>query len=272
MKLKDDYKNPLTKIWSIFFPILLYYAISNVAMALLLLALQITEEAYLSNYIMLQTAATALCLPILYGTYRKDRLLCTVFQQRLQNAAMETPLKKKILNCALTFLIGALAGMALNQAITATGLMQISRGYQEVTAYFYGGGIFFEALGLGILIPVAEELLYRGIVYGRLADWAGVPAAMAWSAVIFGGLHMNLVQFLYAALLGLLLSYVLELTHSLAASVCAHMGANLLTLLRAEGGVFSWIPEDGAIYWGSTAAAAMLAATLVCALRRARLI
>lgn len=256
------------KIWNVVYPIFIYYVISNVAMYLFLFALQITEDTYSHYYTMLQTIATALCLPVLLGFYRKDRLLCTVFHQRLQYGAEEISTQGKILNGVLTFISGAMAGLALNQIITATGLIQVSEGYQNVTRHFYGGGLFFEVLGVGILIPIAEELLYRGIVYGRLADWLGIPAAAAVSALIFGGLHLNLVQFLYAFLMGLLLAYFLEVTHSLSGCILAHLGANLFTLLRVERGVLSWAEKSRAAYWGTTAAAAALAAALALILYR----
>lgn len=266
--MKNYNDNPLFKIWNVIYPIFIYYVISNVAMYLFVFALQITEYTYSRSYTMLQTVATALCLPVLFHFYRRDRLLCTVFQQRLQQGITETAASVKILNCILTFFAGALAGLALNQIISATGLVQASEGYQQVTAHFYGGGLFFEVLGVGILIPVAEELLYRGIVYGRLADWLGIPAAIVVSALVFGGLHMNLVQFIYAFLLGILLAYFLEVTHSLMGGVFAHLGANLLTLFRVESGALSWVQSGKGAYWGSTAAAAALAALLVLVLYR----
>lgn len=266
--MKNHNDNPLFQIWNVIYPIFLYYVISNVAIYLFAFGLQVTEDTYTRSYTMLQTIATALCFPALFHFYRKDRLLCTVFQQRLQQRMAEVPVWKKLLNCAITFAAGALAGLALNQVISAAGLIRVSEGYRQVTSHFYGGGLFFEVLGVGILIPIAEELLYRGIVYGRLADWLGIPAAVVVSALIFGGLHMNLVQFLYASLMGMLLACFLELTHSLLGSIFAHLGANLLTLFRVESGALSWLKAGQAAYWGSTAAAAVLAALLVVVLYR----
>ena len=94
--MKNNHENIPIKIWTILYPILIYYVISNVAMYLFVYALQITEETYSHSYTMLQTIATALCLPVLFGYYRKDRLLCTVFQQRLQQGTKENTTKTKI--------------------------------------------------------------------------------------------------------------------------------------------------------------------------------
>jgi hypothetical protein len=239
----------LVKIWNICYPILIYYMVSNITMYLLILALGITDETYTGSYMMLQTLATVVCIPFLFHFYHRDRMLCTVYQQRLAQGRAETSWGQKCFHGLLSFVAGALGGMALNQIISATGLLQVSEGYQTATAHFYGGGLFFEVLGVGILIPIAEELLYRGIVMGRLWDWIGAPAALVWSALIFGGLHMNLVQFLYAGLLGALLGLLVQRTRSLTAGIAAHLGANLFTLLRVESGAFDWLGSGGALYW-----------------------
>lgn len=68
----------------------------------------------------------------------------------------------------------------------------------------------FELLGSCLVIPIAEELLFRGVVYKRLKLYFGVTPALIGSALIFGIMHVNLVQFLYAAVIGLLLAFVLE--------------------------------------------------------------
>ena len=54
------------------------------------------------------------------------------------------------------------------------------------------------------------------------------------SAVIFGVMHWNVVQFLYAGILGLLLAWLLERTGFLYAPVLAHIGANVMAVVRSE--------------------------------------
>ena len=51
------------------------------------------------------------------------------------------------------------------------------------------------------------------------------------SALIFGIMHVNLVQFLYAAVIGLLLAFVLEKTGKLSMAVFGHIAANLVACL-----------------------------------------
>ena len=256
-------QNAFFKVWNLLYPILLYYVVSNIVIALVVMALGIHEDTYAAHYTMLQTMAAAVCLPVLYRFYRSDQMVQTVFHQRLRNARDEEQGKKRWVRLLLAALCGALAGMALNNLIGAVGLVRFSPGYQQVTEHFFAGDLLFELLGLGILVPVVEELLYRGIVYGRLCDWVGIQRAAVLSAVIFGGLHGNVVQLLYAGSIGLLLVFFLEKTHRLSGAIAGHIGANLLTVLRVETGMFGWMEQSKAVLWGVTLLMAAASAGLV---------
>ena len=63
-----------------------------------------------------------------------------------------------------------------------------------------------------------------------------VLAVSVLSAVTFGVMHWNVVQFLYAGILGLLLAWLLERTGFLYAPVLAHIGANVMAVVRSETG------------------------------------
>ena len=128
----------------------------------------------------------------------------------------------------------------LNNLIGYTGLKETSQSYQEVSAAFYGSTLVLEILGTCIIIPFLEELLYRGIVYQRLKAFLGVKTAIVLSAVIFGAMHFNLVQFLYATAVGLLLAVIME-QEGLGAAMAAHMVTNLVSVLRSETKLFHFM-------------------------------
>lgn len=79
----------------------------------------------------------------------------------------------------------------------------------------------------GLVIPFAEELLFRGVVYRWLRSW-GVVAATLLSALIFAGAHFNLLVGIVALLLGLTLALVYERSHSLWACIVVHAVFNIL--------------------------------------------
>ncbi len=133
-------------------------------------------------------------------------------------------------------LAGASLGMAVNNVIAMTPLIEASAGFQSANQAFFAGGVVFELLGSCLVIPLAEELLYRGVVERRLSLLCGSAPAIVLSAVIFGVMHWNVVQFLYAGILGLLLAWLLERTGFLYAPVLAHIGANVMAVVRSETG------------------------------------
>lgn len=97
-----------------------------------------------------------------------------------------------------------------------------------------------------VLGPVAEELLFRGIVLRTLAPY-GKKLAIVVSALLFGLFHGNLLQTPYAFVLGLVLGYV-ALQYRLVWAMLLHVGNNLLfacLLPRALAG----LPADTQVFW-----------------------
>ncbi len=88
-----------------------------------------------------------------------------------------------------------------------------------------------------ILAPVVEEIIFRGITM-RIAQKAGAGfiAANLIQAVAFGIYHLNLIQGVYAALLGLVLGYAAYRYGSIYPSILLHFVYNFsATLLHVTG-------------------------------------
>ena len=92
-----------------------------------------------------------------------------------------------------------------------------------------------------VLAPLAEEILYRGILFEffkrkiflfqpyQRAYWG----ANILQALLFGILHWNLIQGIYAFLCGLLVGFMVDLFQSLLPAILTHMLINILS-------VFTW--------------------------------
>ena len=84
-----------------------------------------------------------------------------------------------------------------------------------------------------VLAPVAEEILFRGILYPWIKQ-AGFPQLALWvSALIFAAVHANMMTFLPLAVLALALTYLYEKTDNLLAPITAHAvfnGMNFMAL------------------------------------------
>lgn len=265
--------------WNVIYPVLIYFAVINLAMSLLAMAASFLDMDYQKGYMALQTAAVAVTIPFIARFYQNDKKEPTVFWEHMGMELEKKTNTQKICNGFLMFLAGAVVGMALNNLLALTTLKEISVGYQEATENFFAGGILFELLGACLLTPFLEELLYRGVVYGRLCDLTIVNneektregrkrencnrlIAMVLSALLFGVLHMNLVQFVYAAILGIMLAWFLEKSGHFYGTLLAHMGANLMSVLRMETGMFGWMEKNKSVFAGATIALVLLGIVL----------
>ena len=92
----------------------------------------------------------------------------------------------------------------------------------------------------GFLVPLSEELLFRGLLFRwlrqRLDFW---PAALI-SAAAFGLAHIRFDQMVVAGLLGLPLAWLYERSRSLAPAILMHQVYNSLVLMLTFAVV--WLP------------------------------
>jgi hypothetical protein len=84
----------------------------------------------------------------------------------------------------------------------------------------------------GLVVPVGEEMLFRGVAYGGLRRYGAVLAAIV-SALVFGLAHGLNVVFAAAVLLGLVNATLYERTRSIWPCVAAHATFNLLSFTLA---------------------------------------
>lgn len=228
------------RIWQIIYPIGIYYVVSSLAYFVLELMLGSEKETYMLR----QLICAAITIPFVLHFYQLDKQTEeTVYGKR------RFKLDGQVKNAVFSFVSAAALGTAVNNVIAMTPLIKMSAGFQTANEAFFGGQMVYELLGSCLLIPIAEELLFRGVVYQRLRVLFGVKWALICSALLFGLVHVNLVQFLYAGILGLLLAFLLEKTGYLYAAILGHIAANLVAVVRQETGwlAFSYQPTPAGI-------------------------
>ena len=78
-------------------------------------------------------------------------------------------------------------------------------------------------VAVGLLAPLAEELVFRGAILRALLQWCSKPwAGIALSALFFAVAHMNPAQFPHAFLIGLLLGWMYYRTDSIIPGIVYH--------------------------------------------------
>lgn len=96
------------------------------------------------------------------------------------------------------------------------------------------------ALSIAVAGPLAEELMFRGVIQTRLEQAMPVWAAVVLQAVLFGVAHGTPIQMAYAFLIGLALGFLRSRTGSILPGFAAHAAFNAMNdplgLLSGAGG------------------------------------
>ena len=137
---------------------------------------------------------------------------------------------------ALCAAAGAVGGIALAYALTllssATGLPihGVNEELMGLDALPPAGLALFAVIAAGTT-PLAEELIFRGLLFQWLRGWIGPIGAAVISAALFGALHWPSGQAVWAGLVGFALALLFNRSGSLWAAVAAHAGNNAMAIL-----------------------------------------
>ncbi len=114
-------------------------------------------------------------------------------------------------------------------------------------------------LAIGILVPVAEELVFRGAVLRgllRLFSDKWHWGAIVVSAVIFGAAHVNMAQFVHAFVMGLLIGWMYYRTSSIIPGILFHWVNNTVAYIMfhlmpqmADGKLIDLFHGDDRMLW-----------------------
>jgi len=103
--------------------------------------------------------------------------------------------------------------------------------YVEMTSMIFGDSVFFTFLSAGVVGPILEEIMFRGLIFGELRKIMPIKIALVVQALLFGVYHIDLIQGTYAAIIGLFLGFVYYRTGSMIAPTVVHMAVNLFSFV-----------------------------------------
>jgi membrane protease YdiL (CAAX protease family)/Flp pilus assembly protein TadD len=86
-------------------------------------------------------------------------------------------------------------------------------------------------LAAGIVAPMAEEILFRGLIFGALQKWLQPGWVIFWTSLLFAFVHMEIVGLLPLIGLGALLGWVRFRTGSIGLPILLHASNNCLAML-----------------------------------------
>ncbi|MDD7796373.1 CPBP family intramembrane glutamic endopeptidase [Clostridium sp. 'White wine YQ'] len=151
-----------------------------------------------------------------------------MFRNKEENLFMRCRFKAFNLKAGLSLIPLTIALSAFSVSLVGI-LVQFFPSYQEVSDTLQAAnGSIISALAITMLAPIFEEILFRGIVFNELKKSMPVIPAIIAQGVLFGIYHLNLLQCIYAAILGCVLGLIYQMTRSLWSNIIVHMIYNLL--------------------------------------------
>ena len=129
------------------------------------------------------------------------------------------------------FLISYFIMVLLN--LFTTGFLWIVGNFKEadvvnpLESVLSNSSIWATIIFAGILSPIIEEVLFRGVMLNKLRTY-GDKIAIITTALLFGLFHENFSQFFYAVGLGMIFAYVTLKTGTIKYSIGIHIMINMM--------------------------------------------
>lgn len=180
-----------------------------------------------------------LCLPfVLYLVFFKKKPKETLGELGFKKISV-----KAVLLCFLIGIIAFILNIAVASVfdglIRALGYNSSSSGTTETNlslAYF-----FLQVLVVCVLPAFCEEFMHRGVLLRGLSKSVSVKTALILSSLLFGLTHLNINQFFYASILGLLIGFVSVVGKSIWPAVIIHFTNNFLSTYLSFAKANSWV-------------------------------
>ena len=98
--------------------------------------------------------------------------------------------------------------------------------------------LFMQVVCVGLISPIAEEVIFRGLMLTTLKKAMNPWVAIVLSSIVFGVVHGNPIGIIYATGMGILMGWLYHRTGSIVACSLFHMVYNLMSLFAM------YIPEQ----------------------------
>ena len=200
-------------------------------------------------------------IPVLLVMFRRDTI-------RAKISGFIPNKKASLWKYTAILVMTAAMTLGLNNLIEISGVAKVSAGYEDTMNALYAASLPMQVLCLGILIPVCEELVFRGLMFRRLRQGGSFLAAALYSSFVFGFLHVNMVQMLYGFILGFTFCYLYEKYGSVKAPIFAHIASNVLSVFLTELDAMDWMAADPVRIGVITVVCASAASTMYILIQR----
>ncbi|MGB4660367.1 MAG: type II CAAX endopeptidase family protein [Mobilitalea sp.] len=151
----------------------------------------------------------------------------------------ENSMSKQLVKISSVKKILVIVMVSISSWLLVTGVLSIfferfqelADNYESWMEGLFTGSPLINALAAVIFAPLMEELVFRGVTLKRAGKIMPFAVANVIQALLFGIIHINIIQGIYAFAFGLILGYIAYKFKSIWASILMHLIFNGLSTI-----------------------------------------
>ena len=182
-------------------------------------------EMQTKNAVLISGIVAFVCILIFYRTLRKEWLK-RPYRIEMTNS--------KFLRYVYVGMLSVGFTMSVNLVINAWGLFKYNWDFAKVSQMIYSESFIMQLLVIGIIVPICEEMLFRGVIYERVLQSGTAKSAMLISSILFAFFHGSWLQIIYAFAFSFLIIFAYQKCGNFHVTICFHIISNLSALILRQ--------------------------------------
>jgi hypothetical protein len=235
-------KKILYTVWDCIYPVVTYLLITSLAFLVPVLPGEVYTLLPMidfSNAMILNSLAAIILIFTWFGIIYTSKS-----GEKKEPIGMAALFSTKLKDYVFIGWLGISLGICLSVAVSIFGISEQDEAFKQVNELIESQPFWLKIASVGIIIPIQEELMYRGLIYKNIEQRYDHIKAAVISSTVFAVMHMNLSQGSYAFLMGFVLAFIYQKTKNIYACITFHCSANMFAVFVSTNTVNEFLMEN----------------------------
>ena len=235
-------KKILYTVWDCIYPVATYLLITSLAFLMPALPREVDTLLPMidfSNAMILNSLAAIILIFIWFGI-----IYISKSGEKKEPIGMAALFSTELKDYVFIGWLGISLGICLSVAVSIFGISEQDEAFKQVNELIESQPFWLKIASVGIIIPIQEELMYRGLIYKNIEQRYDYIKAAVISSTVFAVMHMNLSQGIYAFLMGFVLAFIYQKTKNIYACITFHCSANIFAVFVSTNTVNEFLMEN----------------------------
>lgn len=235
-------KKILYTVWDCIYPVVTYLLITSLAFLVPVLPGEVYTLLPMidfSNAMILNSLAAIILIFTWFGIIYTSKS-----GEKKEPIGMAALFSTKLKDYVFIGWLGISLGICLSVAVSIFGISEQDEAFKQVNELIESQPFWLKIASVGIIIPIQEELMYRGLIYKNIEQRYDHIKAAVISSTVFAVMHMNLSQGIYAFLMGFVLAFIYQKTKNIYACIIFHCSANMFAVFVSTNTVNEFLMEN----------------------------